>query len=70
MNKLVFTMLVVAEDRERMEKVLNTYRIGLDEWDKTKIFELNGVKLINYTIVCENSVFNSIVETMNGTRVY
>ena len=70
MNKLVYTMLVVAEDRERMEKVLNTYRVGLDEWDKTKIFELNGVKLINYTIVCENSVFNSIVETMNGTRVY
>lgn len=70
MNKLVYTMLVVAEDRERMEKVLNTYRIGLDEWDKTKIFDLNGVKLINYTIVCENSVFNSIVETMNGTRVY
>ena len=70
MNKLVYTMLIVAEDRERMEKVLNTYRIGLDEWDKTKTFELNGVKLINYTIVCENDVFNSIVETMNGTRVY
>lgn len=70
MNKKVFTMLAVADDRERMEKVLNTYRIGLNEWDKTKIFDLQGTKLINYTIVCEENVFNSIVETMNGTRVY
>ncbi len=70
MNKKVFTMLVVVGDRERMEKVLNSYRIGLNDWDKTKIFDLQGTQLINYTIVCEESIFNSIVKTMNGTRVY
>lgn len=70
MNKKVFTMLVLVDERERMEKVLNTYRIGLNEWDKTKVFNIQGTELINYTIVCESNVFDSIVKTMNGTRVY
>lgn len=68
--KKIFTMLVVAEDTNRMESVLNTFRIGLNDWDRTKTFEIDGVKLVNYTILCEENQFTSIVNQMNGTRVY
>lgn len=70
MNKKVFTALVTVDERERMEKVLNTYRIGLNDWDKTKTFDVQGNKVINYTIICEEDTFNNIVSAINGTRVY
>ena len=68
--KKIFTMLVVEEDAKRMENVLNKIRIGLNDWDRSKTFENLGVKLVNYTILCEDDQFESIVNLMNGTRVY
>ena len=68
--KKIFTMLVVEGDTKRMENVLNKVQIGLNDWDRSKTFENLGVKLVNYTILCEDDQFESIVNLMNGTRVY
>lgn len=68
--KKIFTMLVVEEDTSTMENVLNKVRIGLNDWDRSKTFENLGVNLVNYTILCEDSQFESIVNLMNATRVY
>ena len=68
--KKIFTMLVVEEDTQRMENVLNKTRIGLNDWDRSKTFENLGVKLVNYTMLCEDNQFETIVNLMNGTRVY
>lgn len=68
--KKIYTLLVAAEESEKVEKLLNTFRIGLNEWDKTKTLEVHGHRLISYTIVCEEEVFVSITNLMNGVRAY
>ena len=68
--KKVYTMLVTEMDTARMEKILNTFRVGLNDWDKSKVFTIQGFRMVNYTIVCEEELFTSIVNVMNGTRVY
>ena len=68
--KKVFNMLVTVEEAVQLEKVLNTFRIGMNDWDKSKVFELRGYKLINYTLLCEEDLFVSITNVMNGIRVY
>lgn len=66
----IYTLLVVAEDTNRVESILNAFRIGLNDWDRSKVFEVPGAKLVNYTILCEEDQFTSIVNQMNATRVY
>lgn len=69
MNK-VYTILVSENETTRMEKTLNTFRIGLNDWDRSKTLEVQNVRVVNYTIVCSEELFASIVNVMNGTRVY
>ena len=48
----------------KMEKVLNTFRIGMNDWDKTKTFNTQGQDVVIYTILCEDDTFESIKEIM------
>ena len=68
--KKVFTMLVGVAEAARLEKYLNTFRIGLHDWDKTKVLTIQGMQVINYTIICAEEEFVDITTLMNGTRVY
>lgn len=68
--KKIYTFLVVAEDVTRMESNLNKLRIGLNDWDKSKVFNIQGNNLVNYTIMCDEETFVSLTNIMNATRVY
>ena len=68
--KKVYTMLVGENETTNMEKTLNSFRIGLNEWDRTKMFDVQGSRFVNYTIICSEDQFESIVNVMNGQRVY
>lgn len=68
--KKIYTLLVEAEETNRVESILNTFRIGLNDWDRSKVFEVPGAKFVNYTILCEEDQFTSIVNQINATRVY
>lgn len=67
--KKVYTYLVYASECSNLEKVLNTFRVNLNDWDKTRTLTINGVSLVNYTIICEESVYVSITNVMNSIRV-
>lgn len=62
--KQIFTILVAAEHTNRVESILNAFRIGLNDWDRTRVFELNGMRYVNYTIVCEQHQYTAIVNQM------
>ena len=69
--KKIYTMLVVASDCERMEKSLNMFHVGLNDWDKSKAFKVaDTIEVVNYTILCDDETFTSVTEVMNGTRVF
>ena len=66
----VYTLLVDVNKKEALERLINMFRIDLSKWDRSKTFEFPSCNCINYTIVCTEEVFVSIVNCMNGTRVY
>ena len=69
--KKIWYMLVVKTEGTRMESLLNHFRVGLNDWDKTKTFQMeDGTELVGYTIMCTEETFVSITEMMNGTRVF
>ena len=68
--KQLYTMLVWTNSMDRMEKLLGQFRIGLNEWDKTRAFDYQGGQVVSYTILCDESVFVSITNIMNGITVY
>lgn len=59
--KMFYSVLVGEGFVSRMESLLNALRIGLNDWDKSKVFEYNGARLINYTIVCTAETYETIV---------
>ena len=68
--KKVFTMLIGVNDVTLMERTLNNFRIGLNDWDKTRVLTIDDTQVVNYTIICDEETFTSIVNVLNGTRVY
>lgn len=64
--KQVFVKVVWAEDTAKMEKTLNIYRVGLNDWDRTKVLNYNGRGIINYTIVCTQETYDAINQAMES----
>ncbi len=62
-------MLVSENEIARMEHTLNSFRIGLNDWDKSKTFEFQDSRFVSYTIICNEDQFTSIVYVMNRERV-
>lgn len=64
--KNMYNMMVYINDAEKFEKALNRLRIGLNDWDKTRVMILNGERVVNYTVICEQSVCESIINIMRS----
>ena len=62
--RLIYTLLVEANQTSRVESILNTLRIGLNDWDRSRVLELNGVNFVNYTIICEEHQYTAIVNQL------
>lgn len=56
----VYVKVVRVDETAKMESILNHYRVGLNNWDKTKVFNYNGVKIINYVIMCDADTYEAI----------
>ena len=59
--KSIYTVLVYENYTAQVESLLNRFRVGLNDWDRSKVFELNGERVVNYTIACTEDVHTSIV---------
>lgn len=62
--KKMYTITVDINDTDKIEKALNMFKIGLNDWDKTRVMILNGQRVVNYVVICAEDVFNSIVNIM------
>lgn len=64
--KKFYAMLVKEEQTADMERVLNRFRIGLNDWDRTRTLYSNGKGYVNYTIICTEDTFESIRQIIKG----
>ena len=63
--KNIYTLLVYEEQTNLVEKLLNTFHVGLNEWDRSKTFENRGYRMVNYTILCGENIFAYISSQLN-----
>ena len=60
-NRQLYNLSIVEDHANRLESLLVSFRIGFNDWDKTRVFETESGRLIVYTIFCKESTINSIV---------
>lgn len=64
--KKFYSVLVGEGYTAQIESLLNALRVGLNDWDKTKAFDYCGAKYVNYTIVCTDETYASIMNYLYG----
>ena len=68
--KKLYTMYVAEHEVTTLENILNMFRIGLNDRDRTKGFGTPGSMVYVYAFICTENEFVSIMNVMNGTRLY
>lgn len=63
--KNVYAVWVYEYEISKMDSVLNRFQIGVNDRDRSRVLDINGCKIVNYTIICDNNVFNSILNIVN-----
>lgn len=64
--KRIYNALVYENSTAAMESVLNRFRVGLNDWDRSKVFEIQNRRVVNYTIVCDEETYQDIVNMMKS----
>ena len=64
--KEIYVKPISPDKTEKLEKLLNQFRIGLNDWDRTKVLNYNGRELVVYTVVCEKDTWVSISNLMKN----
>ena len=70
MEEKIFTMYLLENESAKMESVMNDYSDKIKDWEKSKIFTVQNMRIIVYTMVTDEETFLDITKEMDGTRVY
>ena len=62
----VYSILVDAANINRMDSVLNRFRIGLHNWDRSRVLMYQGREVVNYTVICTEDEYAAIMDTLNN----
>ena len=62
MDKQYYIIMVEQNDTSRLERLLNTHRVSLNDWDRTEAFPYCGRQCVNYHIMCESDTYESIMK--------
>lgn len=66
----LYTITALKSEKKQVEQILKDFRKDIVDSDKTKVFKVQGLLMINYTVVCSEETFSEIVKAMNGSRIY
>lgn len=66
--KNVHVFVVKPGNCELIEKTFNMFRIGLNDWDKSKALEVDGKTVHVYTVVCDEETRNSIKNVIRESK--
>lgn len=66
----IFTLLVTVEELEDAKKILKNNHVEDDNIDISKVFNVQGYKLVYFIFVTDEKTFIKITKDVNGKRVY
>lgn len=62
--KQIYAILVLEKQMDAIERLLNLYRVGLNDWTKCRVRRRQGA-YIKYCIMCTADTFESITNIVN-----
>lgn len=66
----VFTLLSAKHEVKDVKQTLKKFNIKRKDMNISKVFTVNGNKLVSCTIITDEETFTKIVEAINGERIY
>lgn len=70
--KGLFTIMCEEKDIENVAKVLRKKRTNgeIQCIERTKVHEVEGYRVMYFVIECERSVFNGLLQAINGVKIW
>lgn len=69
-NVKLFTLTILQSEERAVKQILKKFRKDIIDSDKSKVFRVDGFKLMSYHVVCTEEIFTEIVQAANGQRIY
>lgn len=66
----IFTVLTTKEEVKTLKKVLKVFDIAKKNIDISKVFVVQGCKLVYFAFVTDEETFTEITKSINGQRIY
>lgn len=66
----LFTLTVTETEVEATEQKLKELGNEILDSEKTKVFDVQGFRILNYSIVCSEETLEKIISAVNATRLY
>ena len=66
----LFTITALKAEKNTVKKILKKFRKHISDSDKSKVFNIQGNRMMQFHVVCTEETFSEIISAMNGTRVY
>lgn len=58
------TVAVEESQAVRFESLLNSFRISLENWDRTRALNVNGRRMVVYAVLCQKGTLDNILRYM------
>lgn len=52
-----------------IEGLFNKFKVGLNDWDRTKIFHVRGRDVVIYHVICDEDTQESIKNVIRDSRL-
>ena len=66
--KTLNALVVKPEECQKIEGLFNKFLIGMNDWDRSKKFEVKGREVVVYNVVCDEDTCKSIKNLIKESR--
>ncbi len=70
MNEKLFTITALKSERKQLNSALKSLGKDIIDFQRSKVFEVQGMQMVNYSVVCTEETLNKIIPVINGQRIY
>lgn len=66
--KTLNALVVKPEECQKIESLFNKFLIDMNDWDRSKKFEVKGCEVVVYNVVCDEDTYKSIKNLIKESR--
>lgn len=66
----LYSITIRPFEEDTLKEAFETYANDILDYDGSKTFDIQGIYLKHYIVVCNEDTFNKIVSFMGGIRIF